>query len=158
MPHTKGYRAHTRDMFSQPFRCNGVTKLSTYLTTYQVGDYVDIKANASQQKGMPYKHYHGRTGIIFNVTKRAVGLRVNKLVNGKIMSKMLHIRVEHVRPSKCRDELIRRVKENEAIKASKPAEKVNLKRQAVQPRESYVYVPQAEGAEMICPIAFSDLL
>lgn len=37
-------------------------------------------------------------------------------VNGRIISKQIHVRVEHVSPSKCRDELKRRVKENEATK------------------------------------------
>jgi ribosomal protein L21E len=37
----------------------GMIKLSTYLITYRVGDIVDIKANAAQQKGMPHKYYHG---------------------------------------------------------------------------------------------------
>ena len=46
-----------------------------------MGDYVDIKANSSIQKGMPFKGYHGRTGVIYNVTKRAVGIVVNKLVS-----------------------------------------------------------------------------
>jgi len=26
------------------------------------------------QKGMPYKVYHGKTGIVYNVTKNAVGV------------------------------------------------------------------------------------
>jgi large subunit ribosomal protein L21e len=34
-------------------------KLSTYLIPYHVGDIVDIKANAAQQKGMPHKYYQG---------------------------------------------------------------------------------------------------
>jgi hypothetical protein len=34
-------------------------KLSTFMKPYKVGDYVDIKANAAQQKGMPHKFYHG---------------------------------------------------------------------------------------------------
>jgi hypothetical protein len=29
--------------------------MTTYLTHYRVGDIVDIKANASEQKGMPHK-------------------------------------------------------------------------------------------------------
>jgi large subunit ribosomal protein L21e len=29
---------------------------------------------------MPHKVYHGRTGIVWNVTKRAVGVEVNKQV------------------------------------------------------------------------------
>lgn len=38
---------------------SGPIKLSTYLINYRVGDIVDIKANAAQQKGMPHKYYHG---------------------------------------------------------------------------------------------------
>jgi large subunit ribosomal protein L21e len=38
---------------------HGNIKLSTYLIPYRVGDIVDIKANAAQQKGMPHKYYHG---------------------------------------------------------------------------------------------------
>ena len=30
---------------------------------------------------MPFKHYHGRTGVVFNVTKRAIGVTVNKSVS-----------------------------------------------------------------------------
>lgn len=37
-------------------------------------------------------------------------------MNGRIISKQIHVRVEHVSPSKCRDEMKRRVKENEAAK------------------------------------------
>jgi hypothetical protein len=33
----------------------GVIPMSTYLTTYKVGDIVDIKANAAEQKGMSHK-------------------------------------------------------------------------------------------------------
>ncbi|KAG8808079.1 hypothetical protein FRC19_006141 [Serendipita sp. 401] len=37
----------------------GMIKLSTFMKPYKVGDYVDIKANGAQQKGMPHKFYHG---------------------------------------------------------------------------------------------------
>ena len=47
----------------------------------QRGDYVDIKVDSSIHKGMPFKHYHGRTGVVFNVTKRAIGVTVNKSVS-----------------------------------------------------------------------------
>jgi hypothetical protein len=46
----------------------------------QVGQYVDIKVNPAQQKGMPYLAYQGRTGIVWNVTPRAVGVELNKQV------------------------------------------------------------------------------
>merc|ERR1711879_84543 len=78
MPHSFGYRARTRKLFAQPFRKHGAVSLAKYLTTYKVGDYVDIKANASIHKGMPFKFYHGRTGVIWNVTPRAVGVEINK--------------------------------------------------------------------------------
>lgn len=32
------------------------------------------------QLGMPHKCYHGKTGRVFNVTKRAVGVVVNKQI------------------------------------------------------------------------------
>ncbi len=32
-------------------------------------------------QGMPHKVYHGRTGRVWNVTKRAIGVEVNKQVH-----------------------------------------------------------------------------
>ena len=39
-------------MFKRGFKQNGPIRLSTYLRAYHVGDIVDIKANAAEQKGM----------------------------------------------------------------------------------------------------------
>lgn len=40
---------------------HGAPSLNIYLTTYKVGDIVDIVANSYQQKGMPHKcEYHPR--------------------------------------------------------------------------------------------------
>ena len=75
-----GLRSRTRDLFSRAFRKKGYIPLSTYLRTYRLGDYVDIKVNAAVQKGMPFKLYHGKTGRVWNVTKRALGVEVNKKV------------------------------------------------------------------------------
>lgn len=63
-----------------PFSCCACctrTRLP-FLPLRQRGDYVDIKCNPSIHKGMPFKYYHGRTGIVFNVTKTSLGVRVNK--------------------------------------------------------------------------------
>lgn len=136
--------------------------MSQYLMKIQVGDYVDIFANPSIHKGMPHKGYHGRTGIIFNVTKTSVGVRVNKLVNGRIIEKRIHVRIEHVRKSKCQKEIIRRKHENEAAKeeARKTGVKVNLKRTPKLPKEAYFL--KAAGDDGVCttiqPLPFSDLL
>merc|ERR1711924_550111 len=116
MPKSEGYRCCTRDMFSRPFRKNGMPNLTTYLTTYKLGDMVDIKANSAIQKGMPHKFYHRRTGVVFNVTPHAMGVIVNKKIGGRIAAKRVHVRVEHVVKSRCREEFLNRVKKNDAAK------------------------------------------
>merc|ERR1711976_416904 len=131
MTNTKGYRRGTRYMFSRQFRKKGTIPLSTYLKCYKRGDIVDIKGSGAVQKGMPHKSYHGRTGRVFNVTQHAVGVIVNKRVKGRIIPKRINIRVEHVRPSKCRVDFLRRVKENERLRSEAKAtgKRVLLKRQ-----------------------------
>ncbi|KAJ2392924.1 60S ribosomal protein L21A [Coemansia sp. RSA 2559] len=54
------------------------------------------------------------------------------------MEKRVNIRVEHVRHSKCRDDFLRRVKENAALAkaAQESGKRVNLKRLPAQPREA----------------------
>jgi len=148
-------------MFAKKHRQHGPIHLSQYLMNVKVGDYVDIFANPSVHKGMPHKGYHGRTGIIFNVTKAAVGVRVNKLVNGRIIEKRIHVRIEHVRHSKCQQEILRRKKENEAAKAEaqKTGVKINLKRVPKQPKGAYMLESPGDGPIVtIQPLPFSDLL
>jgi large subunit ribosomal protein L21e len=59
--------------------------------------------NSAQQKGLPYKYYHGKTGVVFNITRSAVGVSCQKIVGNRYIEKRLHVRVEHVRHSRCRD-------------------------------------------------------
>ena len=91
---------------------------------------------------MPHKYYHGRTGVVFNVTKRAVGVTVNKLVNTRIVKKQIHIAVPHVKPSTCQTQIINRKKSNEdhkvLVRAGK-AEKKCLKRVNKGPKDGYFY-------------------
>merc|ERR1719317_483678 len=79
---------------------------------------------------MPYRYYHGRTGKIFHVVNRAVGILINKRVRYRIMSKRIYVRTEHIRPSKCRTEFVKRVKRNQKLseEAKKTGIKVQLKR------------------------------
>merc|ERR1712196_694946 len=145
MPKSEGYRCCTRDMFSRPFRQNGMPNPSTYLVNHKQGDYVDIKANSAIQAGMPHKFYHGRTGRVFNVTPHAVGVIVNKVVGGRIMAKRVHVRVEHVTASRCREEFLNRVKKNDAakIQAKKDGVKIVCKRQPKMPKAGFM-VKKAE--------------
>jgi large subunit ribosomal protein L21e len=110
---------------TRPYRKNGLAPLSTFLQTYKRGDIVDIKVNSSQHKGMPYKHYNGRTGVIFNVTSTAVGVIVKKIVREKQLQKKVLVKLEHVRMSSAREEIINRTLENEAHKKAVRAGKAS---------------------------------
>jgi len=80
MPHSYGLRSKTRDLFQKEFRKHGQIPLGTYLQVYKIGDLVDIKADPGVQKGMPHKFYHGKTGRVWNVTPRAIGVVVSSAV------------------------------------------------------------------------------
>lgn len=159
MPHAFGYRAHTRTLFKKKFGLRGNPHSTCYLRTFKRGDYVDIKVDSSVHKGLPFKFYQGRTGVVFNVNKRAVGVTVNKQVNGRIIKKQIHVSLPHIHKSKCQDEIIRRKKENEAIKAAarKGGEKKFLKRLPTQPKIGYVF-KLSEAPETIQPLCYVDLV
>ena len=55
MPAGHGLRSRTRDLFARPFRKKGYIPLTTYLRTYKIGDYVDVKVNGAVHKGMPHQ-------------------------------------------------------------------------------------------------------
>ena len=125
MVHSYGYKCGTRHMFQKKFRKHGVPAPAKSLTIYKVGDYVDVVADPSVRKGMPHKYYHGKTGVVWNVTPRGVGVIVNKPVNTRTLRKRICVRAEHVRPSKCRVAFVNKVKgfqeRQKALKAGKPA-------------------------------------
>ncbi|KAL0884673.1 hypothetical protein Bca101_008654 [Brassica carinata] len=105
------------------------------IKTFKVGDYVDVKVNGAIHKGMPHKFYHGRTSQVWNVTKRAVGVEVNKQIGNRIIKKSLHVRVEHVQQSRCAEEFKLRKKKNYELKAPAKArwETISTKRQPKGP-------------------------
>lgn len=143
-------------MFQRDFKKHGAIALTTYLKTYKIGDIVDIKANGSIQKGMPHKFYHGKTGIVFNVTKSSVGVIVNKVVGTRYIEKKLNLRVEHVKHSACRQEFLNRVKLNAQLKreAKEKGEQVTLKRQPAQPRESRVVKTEGNIPQTLAPVPY----
>merc|ERR550534_2028667 len=61
---------------------------------------------------MPHKYYFGKTGLVWNVTKRSVGVELLKTVGNRKRTKRLHVRIEHVRHSKCRSGLKTRAQAN----------------------------------------------
>mmetsp|Transcript_32775 Transcript_32775/g.39664 ORF Transcript_32775/g.39664 Transcript_32775/m.39664 type:complete len:168 (+) Transcript_32775:50-553(+) len=137
---SRGLRHGTRNKLSRPFRGKGVIPMSTYLRCFKVGDYVDVKINSAVHKGMPYFQYHGQTGVIWDVTPHAVGIELNKPLGNRIIKKRLHVRIEHVQQSRCREEFLNRRASNDAKKAEAKAkgEKVDCKRQPQGPKPAEV--------------------
>ena len=106
---------------------------------------------------MPHKAYHGKTGRVFNISKHAVGVVVNKRVKGRILPKRISVRIEHVKHSKCRLEFLDRVKANEikkkeAKKAGKPAP--DCKRAAKQPLGGHVVSTKNNEPVFLAPIPY----
>ena len=133
--------------------------LSKLMVVYKKGDYVDVVTDGSQHSGMPHKFYHGKTGRVFDINQRSVGVVINKRVGGRIIPKRIHIRVEHVRHSQCREAFRDRVRKNDALKRDAKAKgvKVNTKRVPAQPRGEAVIVVAKTSCEFMNPIKFREL-
>jgi large subunit ribosomal protein L21e len=84
---------------------------------------------------MPYKYYHGRTGTVFNVNPRSIGVIVNKQVRQRIIPKRIHVRVEHLKLSTSRQSFLNRIKENDKKKteSNKLGKRISTKRVVAQP-------------------------
>merc|ERR1719210_2940699 len=89
---------------------------------------------------MPYKYYMGKTGRVWNVSKRAVGVELLKTVGNRKRTKRIMVRVEHIRKSECQTKFKKRVRTNEATKvaARKGGKRVNLKRVPQGPKPGYL--------------------
>ncbi|KAL0220464.1 hypothetical protein RCL1_000318 [Eukaryota sp. TZLM3-RCL] len=152
-----GYRSGTRYMFARGFRKHGIVPLTAFMQKYRLGDMVDVKVNGSIHKGMPHKNYHGKTGRVWNVSRRAIGIEINKRVRNRVVVKRIHARLEHIRPSKCNADFKQRCRDNlvKAEQAKATGTKVCLKRQPTQPREAEVVVnPKVIEVH---PVAYAEL-
>jgi large subunit ribosomal protein L21e len=109
---------------------------------------------------MPFKVYHGKTGVIYNVTKSSVGVILMKQVGNKYMEKRVNVRVEHIKLSRSRDDFLRRVKENAAkrTEAKKTGKQVLLKRQPVMPREQRTISVEGNKPENVTPIPYETTI
>lgn len=102
---------------------------------------------------------YSRTGIVFNVAPRAVGVIVYKIIRSRYIEKRVNLRIEHVKHSKCREEFLRRVKSNRQAlsEAKQKGERVNLKRSPKQPREGQM-LKSKTTPETIAPIAYDTYI
>lgn len=109
---------------------------------------------------MPYKVYHGKTGVIYNVTKSAVGVIIYKKVWGRYIEKRINIRVEHVSLSGSRDDFLKRVKENAQKKKDARASgtTVEVKRQPAQPRDARTVSLTDNPPETLTPLPYETTI
>ena len=109
---------------------------------------------------MPHKVYHGKTGVVYNVTKSAVGVIIYKKVKHRYIEKRVNLRVEHVSLSRSREEFVRRVKNNAELKKKSKEEgtHVHLKRQPAMPRESRTISMKDNVPETVVPIAYETTI
>ena len=109
---------------------------------------------------MPHKVYHGKTGVIYNVTKSAVGVIINKRIGNRYIEKRVNVRVEHVSLSRSREEFIRRVKDNAAKKqkAKTDGTHMYLKRQPAMPRAERTIDAKRNMPETIVPIPYETTI
>lgn len=135
-----GYRQGTRDAFSKHYKTNGRVSLTPFLVNYKAGDCVDIVVDGAEHRGMPHKNYNGKTGVVFTVTPRAVGVEVTKPVRNCILRKRIYVRVEHVRPSRSREEFAERKLAFAALKKENPSAKP-VKRLPAQPKAAATVKP-----------------
>lgn len=109
---------------------------------------------------MPYKVYHGKTGVIYNVTKSAVGVIIYKRVKTRYIEKRVNVRVEHIRLSRSREEFLNRVKTNAQKKkeAKESGKNVFLKRQPVGPREAHKVELKGNVPETVVPVPYETTI
>jgi large subunit ribosomal protein L21e len=105
---------------------------------------------------MPHKVYHGKTGVVYNVTKSAVGVIIYKKVKHRYLEKRVNIRIEHVHLSRSREDFLKRVKKNAESKKTAKTEgtTVQVKRLPTQPRETRLVSMVENKPETVVPIAY----
>ena len=106
---------------------------------------------------MPHKSYHGKTGRVFNVSKHAVGVIVNKRVKGRILPKRVSVRIEHIKHSTCRQDFLDRVKTNEQMKKEAKAagkDAPDCKRHAKAPLTAHVVKTEGNEPQFLAPIPY----
>merc|ERR1712071_549737 len=110
------------------------------------------------QSGMPFSFYHGRSGVIFNVNRNALGVEVTKVVGNRQLRKRLHVNIAHVRKSRCNESFLKRVKENDQKKrdAKLEGKTAICKRQPEGPKDMKIVQATEDDVEVLAPLAFIE--
>merc|ERR1719246_138753 len=148
----------TRNKFSKKYRTKGMPGTSRYMATFKRGEFVDIVVDPSVQSGMPFSFYHGRSGVVFNVNRNALGVEVTKIVGNRQLRKRIHVNIAHLRKSRCNEAFLKRVKENDVKKRDAKAAgvKVVTKRIPEGPKEMKIVKASDEEVQVLAPLPFIE--
>ncbi|CAK0838046.1 unnamed protein product [Prorocentrum cordatum] len=155
---SRGYRHGTRNAFSKKWRCKGEPGVSRLLVNFKRGDFVDIVVDPSIQKGMPHSFFNGKTGIVFNVNRNALGVEMTKIVGNRQLKKRIHVRAEHCKKSRCNEAFLQRVKVNDQKKrdAKMLGKSLKLKREPEGPKEMKIVKAKPEDVVVLAPVPFVE--
>merc|ERR1719159_605242 len=155
---SRGFRHGTRNKFAKDYRNKGMPSVGRYLETFKRGDYVDVKVDPSIQKGMPHSFFHGKTGIVFNVNRNALGVEMTKIVGNRQLKKRIHVRAEHCKKSRCNEAFLQRVKVNDQKKrdAKMLGKSLKIKREPEGPKEMKIVKAKPEDVVVLAPIPFVE--
>jgi large subunit ribosomal protein L21e len=85
-----GFRRKTRYILHKKF----VRGLSYLLHDYKSGDKVVVDIDPREHKGMPHRRFQGKIGVVDNVGRRTLVVKVN--IGNK--EKQVITRLNHVKP------------------------------------------------------------
>eukprot|EP00930_Biecheleria_cincta_P080288 TRINITY_DN6846_c0_g1_i1.p1 TRINITY_DN6846_c0_g1~~TRINITY_DN6846_c0_g1_i1.p1 ORF type:complete len:111 (-),score=20.26 TRINITY_DN6846_c0_g1_i1:58-390(-) len=107
---------------------------------------------------MPYSFYSGRTGVVFNVNRNALGVEMTKIVGNRQLRKRIHVRIEHVRKSRCNEAFLRRIKENDQKKQDAKLQGTSIvcKREPEGPKPMKTVTAGEDDVEVLAPLPFVE--
>ncbi len=71
---SKGSRSRTRGVLTKKVREQGLPPITRFLQTFEVGQQVVVRLEASDPHGQPHPRYQGRTGTVIERVGRAYRL------------------------------------------------------------------------------------
>ena len=131
-----------------------------------------VRKGGGEHPGTPLwrKHCSGYLALLLLVVLRNYSVAVVTFIGcliiisvsfsrNRIIPKRINVRIEHVKHSRCREDFLRRVKENEEKRrvAKETGQKVNLKRQPVGPRPGHFVKTHGKEPELVEPIPYEFL-
>ena len=68
---SKGFRSRTRGVLTKSVRERGMPPVTRFLKTFEVGDRVIVRLEASDPHGMPHPRYQGRVCTVLKKVGRS---------------------------------------------------------------------------------------